>query len=130
MLRWKKTVQHSDRGDVWSTDVNVSAKGHVEYISTKKKGDRDEEDEKTFKKVKNKRARFIEIANLNPDTEYQIWTSFVYTKETLAMHLEQGGTLHNGEGEDGKDWEVEEGEGEKIGPLTIRTAQGMLICSL
>ena len=52
--------------------------------------------------MKNKRARFVEISKLYPDTEYEIYTSFVYDEKTLKEHVEHGGVLdpdHDGEGD-------------------------------
>ena len=123
IVRWKKTEnQHQDRNDLWSTDnaTDLSSKGKVEYISTKTKGDQLMEGlDKKEKIIKNKRARFVEITGLLPDTEYQIFTSFVYTPEALKEHVEQGGVLNASN---------TTGEGEQIGPLVIQTADALLQC--
>jgi hypothetical protein len=68
--------------------------------------------------VKNKRARFVEISKLYPDTEYEIYTSFVYDEKTLKEHVEHGGVLDPDH----------DGEGERIGPLVVTTASALLQC--
>ena len=120
VLRWEKISQHDDHSDNWGQN-GLSSKGHVEYISTKKKEDREEE-EITEKKIKNKRARFIEVSNLLQDTEYKFFTSFVYNEATLKEHVENGGVLAPNDGN------TVVGEGDVVGPLTIRTAQALLQC--
>tara|TARA_B110000091_G_C13699504_1_gene425638 strand:- start:7 stop:912 length:906 start_codon:yes stop_codon:yes gene_type:complete len=122
VVRWKKTNhQHSDRNDLWGHgSSDLSAKGKVEYISTKTKEDQALEGRKdTMKIIKNKRARFIEIKPLTPATEYEILVSFVYTAEALAQHVAQGGVLQT---------EQNDGESATVGPLVVSTADALLQC--
>ena len=116
ILKWSKTNnQHTDQHDIWST-----SKARVEYISTKTKEDKELfDDNETMKIVKNKRARFVEIRNLYPATEYEFLASFVYTETALNEFIEQGGKLNNKNSD----------ESEPSDPLVVRTADALLQCS-
>ena len=118
VVRWTvASATHVDRSDIFAeTDGSyANQRGRVEHIAIVDKTNVNQAHRETQRVVRNKRARFVEITGLQPDTEYDVRVSFNYSHDVLGHKDEEGNAT--------------ESEGAASDPLRIRTAQALLQCT-
>ena len=91
IVKWSQVNnRHRDPRDIGLFDDQFASEGgHVESITIEKNSASGRKQQRI---VKNKRARFVEIGDLHPNTDYEVRVSFVYDKEVVKFHhLSSGG---------------------------------------